>query len=310
MKIRLLRPPAPNREIWEDSELGDNSTFGTEYPHIEGEMMRVPEGELFILRCTKCGGLTEGLLDFVSADPEGEGLTMPVARRLAAAVQDTFGTMGELFIPQHKTCDIAPIKHETPQDLKVWIDFAISQARDAIKRGKAAHGMIHLLTDAEAFFIPIHDLPERRTGKANDRTPAVLKLHAGVRETLRARDLNPLAALLISEAWVSQIKVDEPDEPAPVMARRFGRTVFPVEDPNRKEAMIVALHTTTFGKVGMGEITRRSGVQDKGPGKVGKLEWLDQAGPSLLLDGLLATTIQPMTPERRERGMGDEADLL
>lgn len=94
-----------------------------------------------------------------------------------------------------------------------------------------------------------------------------------VRRYLRGLDLRGSAVFLVSEAWSSPM-----DE--------YGAGVDRAVE--RDEALVACVVTSRFGRIGVAEIRRDSGVPDSGPGVVGEFAWETFAESAPLTDGIFA----------------------
>lgn len=270
--------------------------------HLASVIYRVPEGTVVVSRCTACGGRQEHLIDLRRAFEEVRGkdlkgpadLTPEIVQRTAKEVENALAVLRspitKEWVEKHKKCTEEPIKHYIPSLVSDFIDSTTRLARKILADGDPIPGNIYiLLADGRAMAIPIHDLPGAAT-KDRSRTIEVQRRFFSVREMVRARKMDILAAVVFSEAWGSVYQ--GPDTPPPSVTKQ-------------EEFVVVMLTTENFGAIALSPIRRKSGVIGEGPGEFDDFEWQPMSGEALLVDGLLATTgLVPQSEEDAKRGAG------
>lgn len=253
-----------------------------------------PSGLVMSVRCDVCGGRHEALSEtkhFVRLLREDK--PKEAAAELHSQVEAMASPALDEWFPEHEDCPDTPRKHETPSTVQDFLDVSLRAATKDIESGDAAGGYLTILdTQGRAFSLSIRDLPERKQDPdAKVREMSYRK--ACLRQMIRAREDDILAAVLMSEVWMTPAHNLGTDSYVP-----------PSADPDRTEALSIMLATPTFARVGLAQIERNEGVVGKGPGRVGEMSWDPLRGPSLFTDGLFATrTLHEMTPEEREAAL-------
>lgn len=302
--FQILGLPA----ISEDEALFEREHWGTsafgikheKYPWVQIDVDRDPFGFVVVGLCNYCGGRHETLIDgreFAERMNERDLEGMMLACQ--AQIREALPPLIDLWAPHHGECDKTPRQYATPQAVTEFVESVIAAARADIRKGVPFLGHVVILTtDHRAFAYPIYDIPPS-SDYDNERTVEMTARKAAVRAMISARDLDVLAAVSVAEAWVDPYTLEGGIDPFDQPLKRS----HPWKSPDRREALVAAISTADFARLGLAEIERYGGVIDEGPGRVGEIGWHPILSPSLLMDGLFATTTlkSAKARERRER---------
>lgn len=240
-----------------------------------------PRGFLVVGRCLECGERAEGLAD-LGRDGElrGErrrgtevGILKPSSDMKPDVLTDTVERVTNSLRSRHRSCSRSPHEHALPPMTERFVDRVLTGARQSLESRGVVEGNLHLLLDdGRGCTLPTDQIlrgaPPRSPERDLNRAAAV----SATRAFLRARDWRPAAAVLVSEAWMSEMKESD---------RR------PTKD-QREEVVVASVVTPEFGRVGYSPIVRADGVVGEGPGRFGGLDWRPLTQPAPLVDGLFA----------------------
>lgn len=258
--------------------------FANPLPHVELTVVYVPEGMRLLARCERCGGRQESLLDLRASlsTPEVPALTA----KFAVRAKDVMALMLELWLPEHAGCHETPRQHHLPSEVGKLIDRRLTRAAKQLTRGRQVPTVIYLLLEnGTVLELPMDDLPACTSERdRSDRVTEVSLRHFMVREWQRRRGIEARAAVMVGEAWVVEVDID--DKASSELAR------YPSRAPTRREVMQVAVVTSSMCLAGMSEIRRQGGRMGEGRGTFTRPDVSMPVGSSLLLDGLLATGIE------------------
>ena len=254
--------------------------------HIDGEFILVPEGFVPIVRCRACGGRHEGLVDMRAVS--GTDNTENAGEASASAIGSY---IDNVWIPEHEDCTEEPRQHHVPQLVKALIGAAEATAREVIGTGQPLGTMYHLLdTRGNVYLHPVTEVssPLGTTERVNEFAAVQFAL----RELVRARRIDLLAAAFVAELWMTDM-VEGPDGRGDSLS---GVICPSTRVPKREEGFLLGFVTPSHGEIGLGRIERRSGRLGQGPGRLGPIAWHTQSIQTRLLDTLLVTSD---TPRRR-----------
>lgn len=266
-------------------------------------LVRDPYGFVVVGICAGCGGRAEGLIDGRRfADMMTAGCAPAAVRELADQVRVAMAPVTGDWVAEHEHCATAPRPHEEPAIVGEFIDRALQSAIRDLGRGETVHGHLMALDSrGMALALPIHDVPASSHHDAR-RTNELAARKASLRQLIRAREGDIIAAVALSEAWGQEIPRDGEGDLRDRIAQRDHH---PWEDPRRSEVLMLTYATPTHGRACLAPIHRRGDTVDSGPADVGQPTWSPNGQPSLLLDGLFATkTLHPMAAEERRDSLG------
>lgn len=273
-----------------------------DHGNVRGHIQRAPFGLISTAFCRFCGGRREGMLDARAFYSTLESETPEAALKVIADNASVlFGGAFQDWQEMHRNCHAEPIEYHTPDLVQQFADSVIRAAKRDIESGGTFPGHLILLTvTGRAYAIPIYDIPPARDGSA-ERRIQIAERKAVLRSLVMARDLDVLAAILVSETWVSLARSSV--DPTSASAGQM----FPAQDPNRREALAAVVVTTDFGRTGLAMIEREGGGLEDGPGRLTRFDWRPVPGPSQMVDGVLATSfLYEMTEEETAERAGVE----
>lgn len=297
-RFRVIAVPAIDetkaafpRELW--------GTCGTTWRSSEAstvtvELLRDPYGLVVCARCEACGGRYEAMSD-VRAFPALIGQDVgAVPEAVRSQILTSTAPITDIWAPAHVACDNEPKQFHTPEPVQQFVDAVVAAARADVGRGNPFPGHVSLLqTDGQVLSYPIYDVPQSSPDDL-ERENTMAARKAAVRNLIDARDLDIIAAVVVSEAWNSAPEPDSAGAYPPAWM-----------DPDRSEVLTVVLCTPTFGRFGVSPIERRGGAIGEGPGHCGPLTWAPLGSESLLVDGLFATSpIEPWDEDEKRRQAG------
>lgn len=248
--------------------------------HLVVDVSYAPRGFLVVGRCQECGGRAEGLADLGREDrdrSDQDRRTQVGIRRAPNdeppdVLTDAVERVTESLRSRHRSCSRSPRENRFHPMTRRFVESAVAGARESLETEGVVDGNLHLLLeDGRACTLPTSQILRGAPPRSLERNVNRAAATAATRAFLRARDLRPVAAVLVSEAWASLMKK---------------RT--PVADNEREEAVVVSVVTPEFGRVGYSAIERESGVVEKCPGRFGRLEWHPLTQPAPLVDGVFA----------------------
>ena len=289
-RFTLVRLPAPReedaafpREAW-----GAVDTVLRAPAHVHYDLICVPEGAALTARCMVCGGRSEALVDVRTLrrmENSEEAL-----RRAIPAILDRLVSQ---WAPEHLACPTTPRQHSTPEVIQDFLRMVEHEARKRLAAGEEVLGVLHLLdAQGRVFSFAMGDLPPSCPG-STERSNEIAARHFSIREMVRARKLDLLAAVCVAECW--HVEAQE----ATAQDLRY-----PSRSPRRRESLVLGMVTPTFQQGGLAFIERRSGRIGEGPGEVAPFTWVHTA-ESTVLDTLFATTaVLPQSEAEQRRGAG------
>lgn len=255
-------------------------TLRADEGHLVVDVSYAPRGFLVVGRCHECGGRAEGLADLTrdSRDRSGQDRRAQVGLRRATndeppdVLTDAVERVTESLRSRHRSCSRSPQENRLHPMTRRLVESAVSGARESLETEGVVEGNLHLLLeDGRACTLPTSQIVRGAPPRSLERNVNRAAATAATRAFLRARDLRPVAAVLVSEAWAS------PMEEGTAVA-----------DDEREEVLVVSVVTPEFGRIGYSTIERTSGVVEEGPGRFGSLEWNPLTEPAPLVDGVFA----------------------
>lgn len=235
--------------------------------HLTCGSRALPEGVTSFCCCAGCGARREILHRGVweafckTGDPAD----------LAGMQHDT-GLLWEQWMATHGGCLDRWEAPSLPAELAAFTEALRGMAVRDLAQAIPANGHLYLVdASGEAYAIPLDDLPCGSISHPRVRPAAIARRLWAVRTFIRVRRLEVQAAVLVSEVWVGT-----DDSPLP-----------PALDPDRTEALAVALVTPDRGWYGLSHITRASGSMGEGAGTVEQFVWNPLGGQNRFLDALL-----------------------
>lgn len=265
--------------------------------HLKAEFIRVPEGLVATARCLRCGAISEGLIDGRSMrnDPEWMQKTSDVITGVVVPM------LGE-FLQEHEECPEGR-QYPVPDVLNEFVDVIYSAAKeDYAKTGEPPLWAYHMLTtDGLCFVFPLPpDLPAPQVN-ARERYIRVGGVHAAMRDFVRARSLDVVGIVFMSEGWMAMAEQGSDEAEEMKKGRMHAGSM-----PNRKEVLQVVVITPSFTKMALADIVRRSGTPEEGPADLGELNWTEHKGLSgRMMDGLMAMTdVIPLDPDEAKSKAG------
>jgi hypothetical protein len=276
-RFNLINPPALTGSAFRKKRWGTVCLEGTieTHPYISASYIDVPEGLLLVSTCARCGGRGEHLFDL---------RFVPDAARGHRACLDHHDS-AERFMDAHMACSTEPLQQILPSPLKPFLSALESAARTEIRKGRQFPPAICVVTtDVRCFAYSLTNI-DAYGPRSTDRLNELTSRAAAMREYIRARNLDVLAAATVSEVWSREPSPDQrewvDDDP-----RRFLSS--PTSE--RSEALAIWVVTTSAAFGGFAPITRMGGVINEGPGRVGDLDWMT-CGDAPIFNGLLATDV-------------------
>lgn len=240
-----------------------------------------PRGFLVVGRSLVCGGRAEGLADFGRDSERAEelrsgadvGVLQSPPYHQSDVLTDVVERITKSLRSRHQPCSRSPRKHGLPPMTERFVERVVAGARKSLETEGVVEGNLHLLLeDGTGCSMPtaqiVRGAPPRSVERDVNRAAAV----SATRAFLRARDWRPVAAVLVSEAWMSPMSDDTGSGP----------------EDEREEVVAVSIVTPEFGRVAYSPIERDGGIPERGPGRFGSLDWRPLCQPAPLLDGLFA----------------------
>lgn len=240
-----------------------------------------PRGFLVVGRCIACGGRAEGLADLGRDDePEdwaNRGVRVGVLRsqddRRPRVLTDVVERVTNTLRSRHGNCSRSPRDHGLAPMTERFVGRVVDAARKSLDKEGRVEGNLHLLLDdGRGCTLPTHQIVRGAPPQSVERNVNRAAAVSATRAFLRARDLRPVAAVLVSEAWMSEMRGDSGAPP----------------DDDREEVVVVSVVTPEFGRVAYSPIEREGGAPERGSGRFGSLDWRPLRQPAPLVDGLFA----------------------
>jgi hypothetical protein len=278
-----LRPPDPRTAVFPPHAWGSLALrLNHDSQHLTMEIHRQPEGMSLIGRCERCGGRTEGLVDFRF----GAAFDFAEAsREITTAVEVLVPMALQQWAPAHARCQEEPLRHHVSAAVQRFVEQMLVQFRETLAEGGDPPPLLFLLERGRdgvvVYAFPMDDLPE---GESR-RIAAAARTYA-LREFVRTKSIDLLAAVFIAEVWIARVGVDEigDDADAEEIHEAFERKK---RDRVRDEGIAVTVLTPDYALVGLADI----GLRDDGPGRdLGDVDW-SPCGESPILDGLFAQSL-------------------
>lgn len=254
--------------------------FGDEdLPHLDGKVVRVPEGFMIQAVCRECGWRDETVL--VLPEPEEcldqNGVLSPAAgHSFASGLQSRVDSLVGRHFPEHR-----PESHEgnesLPGELLDLERKCIDATRTDLANGQRVAGTAYvLLASGKSFPVGLMPLSGQASSQS-ERNRIIEQAKAGVRNYVseledRGREL--VGAVFVGEFWTSD---RAPEDGA----------VRPSEDPDRDEVVLVQTFTRSTGRTRWAPIVRTGGARADGPGKLGEWNILAYCG-GRFADGLIS----------------------
>lgn len=268
----LVQPRLWGRRRWTLRAGGEQLVVDVNY---------APRGFLVVGRCLACGGRAEGLADLGRANAPGDEPTRSVRvgvlrsrdDRRPRVLTDVVERVTNTLRARHGNCSQSPKEHNLAPMTERFVGRVVDGARKNLEKDGRVEGNLHLLLDdGRGCTLPtsqiVRGAPPRSVERDVNRAAAV----SATRAFLRARDLRPVAAALVSEAWMSEMRAAREAPP----------------DDERDEVVLVSVVTPEFGRVSYSPIEREGGVPERGSGRIGSLDWRPLRQPAPLVDGLFA----------------------
>ena len=261
----MLPRPTPERsavppEQWQTLALAVEERGGA----VTADFVYIPEGCVTTVRCDCCGGRREWLSDFRETD----------ARTLERRGRAVMDTLLPSFVREHGTCRPAGVEEPT---LAVAIDEVrtiVDEARLRLMRGQSLPSRLVAFTSRGRHELVLPELPPRSDHDGADHRRAVAELHYGVRTLFRREGVRVEGIVMAQCAWTSA-------DP-----RVFNGALTPMQAPDRVEILLLTVLTPDAAHAGIAPLRRSlaEGVS------MDQMTWQAVRGPSLLLDGMIATS--------------------
>lgn len=232
------------------------------------EFVYVPEGCVTTFRCDCCGGRREWLSDFRdtgTVNIEGRG----------RAIMDT---LWPAFVQEHASCRPALVEEPTLLSALVETDAIVEEAGRRLLRGQPLPSRLVAFTSAGRRELVLPVLPPRSDNDGADHRRAVAELHYGIRAMCRREGIRVDGIVMAQLAYLS---------PHPDVVRG---TITPREAPDRTEILLVTVLTPDAAHAAIAPL-RRSAEEKV---SMDRLTWQAVRGPSLLLDGMIASEPPPL----------------
>lgn len=240
-----------------------------------------PRGFLVVGRCLVCGGRAEGLADFRRGSDRAQelrggddiGVLRSSTYHQPDVLTEVVRRVTKSLRSRHQSCSRYPRKHGLPPMTERFVERAVAAARNTLETEGVVEGILHLLLeDGTGCSMPTAQLLRGAQPRSVERDVNRAAAVSATRAFLRARDWRPVAAVLVSEAWMSPMNDDTGSGP----------------EDEREEVVAVSIVTPEFGRVAYSPIERDGGIPERGPGRFGSLDWRPLRQPAPLLDGLFA----------------------
>ncbi len=261
-----LPRPAPERsavppEQWQTLALTVEEPSGA----IFCDFVYVPEGCVTTVRCNCCGGRREWLSDFRDGD------ALSLERRGRAII----ATLWPAFVEEHESCRPAVVEEPTLASAVTEAHSIVDEARARLSKGQTLPSRLVAFTSRGRRELVLPMLPPRSDHDGADHRRAVAELHYGVRAMFRAEGVRVEGIVMAQLAYFS-------DD-----ARVLRGTLTPREAPNRTEMLLITVLTPDAAHAAMVPLGRSAADRVS----MDHLTWQAVRGPSLLLDGMIATPV-------------------
>lgn len=297
-------PPFDPSEVATPSRLWGRiqATLRADADHLVTDIRYVPRGFLAVGRCVECGGRVEGLADLAStADPEDRrqratevGILRPDFERGEALLAEVTDRVTKRLQAEHEACDESPRVHRLRPMTVQFLRDTVKGARARFAHDGEVPGTLHLLLeDGRGCTLPTDQIIRGAPVQSNERTVNRAAAVSALRAFFRARDLRPVAAVLVSEAWLTENDESE----GPNEGSRSGE--------DREEVMTVSLVTPDVGYLAYAPIVRAGSVPKERRGQFDELTWRPITRPAPLTDGLFVGSDHELDrPEDVDRRRG------
>lgn len=244
------------------------------------DTLNIPEGCVFVARCSCCGGRGEWMADLRGTS----------SSRAQPATDDLIQRYVNVFVDAHATCEMPPSAEPMDPRVRVRVHDVIAEARRALRAGAEVTPRLVLLTSGGARSFDLPHLPAAALNEGADHRQAIARVHYGIRALIRRDKLHVHAVIMTQLAWGSA-------DPRVVRGH-----LTPGEAPDRFEFLLVTVQTPNWAGLAMISLAGTSADAGVLLPSDGEPQWQVVGQPSLLIDGMLATPVAPAHTQSRATG--------